>query len=144
MLPQAEKRALIKKLFQEEYQGKTLTYKKLDEEMFVRINATTLQNYTERKAFEERKEHRAKLNLGAAGEFMRLITDPEYQRSLEEQKIGQSKQHVRGSQYHYFQKFVMVDGYLYALTINVRETYRHNCFVHSVSLKEKRDLPSLT
>lgn len=122
-------------MFKEKYQGKTITYKKLEESLFIKINKYTRNNFSAHKNREKNQSHTAKLELAADGHYLNALENAEYGYELKEKKKNQSQNHKSSNKYYYFYKVVMIDDIFYRLIINVQETNNKNCFIHFVKIE---------
>lgn len=133
-LTNKQKRALADKMFKEKYQGKTLTYKKLEKEMFVKINRKTRNNFPAHMKREKLKSHRKKIEIAADGQYLEFISNPSFVGSKKEVKPNQSKEHKGNSEYYYFAKEVMIDEAEYKVLINVAEREKGKFYIHFVEM----------
>lgn len=134
-LSKREKKELANKIFRKKYQGKILTYNKLQKAMFVRINSDTRRSFLKTKSSENSRGYNKKIELTADKKLLKLLDDPLYVYSKSEKKVGQSVRHKDGQIYHYFVKKVYIDGELFNLVIDVRQRLDGKNIVHDVILK---------
>ena len=133
-LTNKQKRGLADKMFKEKYQGKTLTYEKMKEEMFVKINKKTRHNFVAHMKREKIKDHRKKIEIAADGQYLEFIGNPSFISSKNETKPDQSKGHKGNTKYYYFIKEVMIDDEKYRVLINVVEREKNKYYIHSVEM----------
>lgn len=133
-LTNKEKLKLADKMFKDLYQGKTLTYKRLNKDMFVYVNKNTRHNFSTHKKQEKNKAHLAKLEIACDGKFIEFVSNPKYDYSKAEKKAGKSKNHKKNQKYHYFLKEVYIDDELYKVLINVREATSKKCIIYHVEM----------
>lgn len=133
-LTNKQKMELAEKMFKEKYQGKVLTYKKLEDEMFVIINRTTRKNFPSHMKREGHRIHNLKLSIACQGHYIELIKSPQYYKSLHEKKKNQSEIHSKTKMYHYFGKQVLIDRELYTVLINVAEKNNGKYYIHFVEI----------
>lgn len=141
-LPYKEKLKLINQFFKNEWQGKTVTYQFFEENKLVKINKNTRQHITHKDKFSKDKEHRAKINILAGGKGENLWNGAQYDSYKEEIKPNQNTIHSKTFQWHYFVKDILFNGCVYQVLVNVRESTIDEYYIHSISLKQKRNASS--
>ena len=133
-LTNKQKRDLADKMFKEKYQGKILTYEKMKEEMFVKINKKTRHNFSAHMKRERIKDHRKKTEIAADGQYLKFISNPSFIGSKNEAKPDQSKDHKGNAKYYYFIKEVLIDDEKYKVLINVVEREKNRYYIHFVEM----------
>lgn len=74
-------------MFKEKYQGKILPYKVLEKDMFVKINSKTRQNFSAHLKREGNKAHYDKLSATSDGNYIKMISNPTYEKTLKEKNL---------------------------------------------------------
>lgn len=135
-LTNKQKMEMAEKMFKEKYQGKLLSYKMLEKELFVKVNRMTRGNFSSHMKKEGISNHKVKVAIAADGKYIDLISNPNYSKSMSERKTGKSKHHKEKQMYHYFLKDVIIDDSLYSVIINVMEKENHMFYVYYVEIKK--------
>ena len=91
---------LLDRLFKEEYQGKVVTYKMLESDLFVKTNCVTRENFNFMKSGSSFKGFLTKLRISASGGYVPLISNCEYIESADENKPNQNKFHKNTLKWH--------------------------------------------
>ena len=130
---------LLNKVFREEYQGKTVTYEMLEEELFCAITAKTRLRFAVFNKGGSFPGFMAKLNIAADGSLIPLISNCEYLNSSDEEKSDQNDFHNKTQKWHYFGKEIIFENERFFVQIDVRENDRNNYLVYNVSLTRIRD-----
>lgn len=127
---------LLDELFKSEYQGKLVTYKMLEDDLFAKTNAVTRRHFSIKGPHSSYKGHNAKIKIGASGDYIDLISNASYSHSDIEKKETQNNFHKNTLNWHYFRKIILCEDEYYQVTIDVHESKQHEFTVYNVSLME--------
>lgn len=130
-----ERLNLLDRLFKEEYQGKVVSFKMLEEELFVKTSKVTREHFGIFQKGGSFKGFVTKLNIGASGDYVPLISNCEYVRSSNEKKPKQNSFHRNTLCWHYFAKEILCEGEKFSVQIDVRESKQHECIVYNVGMR---------
>lgn len=133
-LTQKEKIEKLNEYFKKEYQGKVVEYDKDGESIRVFTTTDTRKNFSWMKAGVRRAQHDVKLSIAADGQYPALIANVRFRSSSVEEKSNQSLFHKKTAQWHYFEKTIICDFVRYDVLIDVRESEKHVCTIHNISL----------
>lgn len=86
---------------------------------------------------------KAKINLGASGDFVTLLENARYDKWKKNVDRTKNDAHKRTEKFEYFLKTIYVDLIPFDVTINIRQENSGEKFVYDVKLKKNTDLPRL-
>ena len=139
MMSRKEKIAYVNKIFQEKYQGKTVNMNystKVEFDSEAKINKYTRLSYRNQDKIETNNAYFNRLNLGIDGELLEHLKDSSYSFSKKEMKSEQNSRHATACAWHYFNKKMIIDGELYNMVVDVRESQTHETYIHKIRLEE--------
>ena len=132
-----ERVELFKKLIMEEYIGKTVELYQYDEKLEVGFERSSAQKgiYGDKKSSP--KGWNAKINIGAAGEYIRLIENAQYSQKTVENGKNLKEIHKKTKEWNYFVKTIVFEGVGFDVLINVRKNREGKFLVYDVTLLEE-------
>ena len=133
-----EREAIIKKLFEDCYQGMDISYLLNGNEVSALINSRTKKNFIARGhsgTYERNREYNTRQDIAYSGDYLNLISNLEYQYSQSEKKPDQGGVHNENNMWHYFKKTINCNGYFFVVSIDVLEK-QEKYYVYNAKLKE--------
>lgn len=138
-LPYKERIKLFEKALNEEYVGKSFKLIRNDKHF---VKASFSQRSREKQIYGDRASDRpgwkAKVNIGAGGEYGRLLKNASYAESEVERKKDQNGFHKNSINWSYFKKRIIFEGTVFEVTISVCHQKR-NSYIHNVVLKKSKE-----
>lgn len=134
-LSRSERLDLLNQLFKNEYQGKVVSFKMLEKELFVKTTAVTRSHFGIVPRNGSFKGFMTKLNISAGGDYLPLISNSEYVRSADEKKSKQNSFHRNTRRWHYFEKEILCEGEKFKINIDVRESKKQEYIVYNVGMR---------
>lgn len=122
-----------------EFAGRTAKFIKNGEAYYAFYNKDGISKgvYGDKKS--DKKGYKAKVNIGADGNYIELAENSLYQSSSEEQGKN-NRFHRNAKEWDYYVKTIKSDGNYYDVLINVKNTGDKQ-FVYDITLKEAVSLP---
>lgn len=82
---------------------------------------------------------KAKINIGAEGDFVNLVENVHYDRTSINQNRHKNDAHKKTESFDYFYKTVFIDRIPFEVVVNVRNEQNLNKFLYEVKLKKIKD-----
>lgn len=139
VLSHQERKRKLLDIMKNEYAGRTAKFVKNGKVYYALYDETGINKgvYGDKKS--SKRGYRAKINIGADGNYIELAENALYQSSKKE--IGKSNRFHRDAQtWDYYAKTIKSDGRYYDVLINVKDT-GNGKYVYDITLKEAASLP---
>ena len=82
---------------------------------------------------------KAKINIGAEGDFVNLVENVHYDRTSINQNRHKNDAHKKTESFDYFYKTVFIDRIPFEVVVNIRNEHNLNKFLYEVKLKKIKD-----
>ena len=131
-----ERKGLLIDAIRNEYVGRTAKFNKNGTVYYATLDTVSARKslYGDKKS--DKKGYKAKINIGADGNYFELVENALYDSSKDEVgKTTNTDIHDNVAQWDYYIKTVISDGRYYKVLINVADK-GNNQYVYDVSLKE--------
>ncbi len=133
-----EREKIVNEMFKQ-YLGKKISYRLNEKEIRAVINEITRENFRarqhRRQASEKKRERNTRFDITMSGDYLSLVKNASYFKSMSEMKAGQNKNHTSKQVWHTFQKYILFQESLYKVIIQVREK-NGRYYIHNTKLKE--------
>lgn len=133
-----QKKKFLLEIIRNDYVGKTVKFHKNGEVYYAFLNKTSANKaiYGDKKS--DSSGYRAKLNIGADGNYIELLENSKYNKSSDEQgKQTNTDIHNNTTSWDYYVKTVSSDGVLFDVLINIANK-GDNQYVYDVNLKKQK------
>lgn len=134
-----ERQSLLKELMVNQFKGRTAKFVKNGQTYYAQYNEAGINKgvYGDKKS--DHRGYRAKVNIGADGNYIELAENSLYSGSAKES--GKSNNfHRDANSWDYYVKTIRSDGRDYDVLINVKNT-KDNQYVYDITLHEKSTTP---
>ncbi len=134
-----ERQSLLKELMVNQFKGRTAKFVKNGQTYYAQYNEAGINKgvYGDKKS--DPRGYRAKVNIGADGNYIELAENSLYSGSAKES--GKSNNfHRDANSWDYYVKTIRSDGRDYDVLINVKNT-KDNQYVYDITLHEKSTTP---
>ena len=138
-LPYKERKRMLLDTIKSEYKGRVAKFYKNGKVYYAILNENTARKgvYGDKKS--DKTGYRAKINIGADGNYFELVENSKYINSAAEQgKKTNTDIHDSVERWDYYQKTVQADGKLFDVLINVADK-GENQYVYDVTLQEQKN-----
>lgn len=136
-----ERRDRLYDLMVNQFKGRTAKFTKEGQVYYARYNNDGIRKGIHGDKKSDGKGYRAKLNIGADGNYIELAENARYSGSAEE--AGKSNRFHRDAQnWDYYVKTIRSDGIDYDVLVNVKDT-GENQYVYDITVKEKKQHPHM-
>lgn len=131
-----ERQARLRDLMLNEFRGRTAKFEKNGQVYYALFNKSAINKGIQGDKKSDRRGYKAKINIGADGNYVELAENALYDRSSEE--TGKSnKFHSDAKVWDYYVKTIACDGAYYDVLINVKDT-GDSQYVYDITLHEKK------
>ena len=137
-----ERKSILLDSIKNEYLGRTAKFTKNDNVYYAKLNQQYVKKgiYGDKKSDE--KGYKAKINIGADGNYFELTENSLYSNSSKEQgKKTNTRIHENVKRWDYFIKTVKSDGNYFDVLINIADK-DNDQYVYDVTLKENKKVAS--
>lgn len=86
---------------------------------------------------------KAKINIGASGDFVTLLENSVYDREEKNRSTKKNDAHKKTDRFEYYVKTAYIDGKPYDVVANIRKENDGDRYVYDVKLKQNKELPQL-
>jgi len=138
-LPYNERKRRLLNYMKNEYAGRTAKFQKNGQTYYALYDEAGIDKGVHGDTKSSKKGYKAKINIGADGDYIELAENSEYHHSGAETG-KKNKFHKDAKQWDYFVKKIKSDGRYYDVVINVKDT-GNDQYVYDVTLKEAALLP---
>ena len=138
-LPYKERKRILLDTIKSEYKGRVAKFYKNGKVYYAVLNENTARKgvYGDKKS--DKTGYKAKINIGADGNYFELVENSKYINSAAEQgKKTNTDIHDFVERWDYYEKTVQADGKLFDVLINVADKGA-NQYVYDVTLKEQKN-----
>ena len=136
-----EKLAIFKQSFYEpkspNFIGKKIGFIKNEKQYYAEIDRFAVnENINKINPKNLNQWDKAKINLGAEGDFVNLVENARYDRTSTNHNRNKNDAHKKTESFDYFYKTVFVDRVPFEVVVNIRNEQNLNKFLYEVKLKK--------